>query len=165
MVKMSETTTPKKRKKLAIIASKGGLDEAYPPMILATTAAAMDYDVGIFFTFYGLDIINKKKYKKLKVSAIGNTAAPLPVPSIFGMLPGSTKFATTLMKRWMGKANVASLPDLIEIAQESNVKFLGCQMTMDVMGVKHDDLLDGIEVCGAAGYLDYAADADISLFM
>ncbi|MHA2029478.1 MAG: DsrE/DsrF/DrsH-like family protein [Candidatus Kariarchaeaceae archaeon] len=162
---MSETTTTKKKKKLAIIASKGGLDEAYPSMILATTAAAMDYDVGIFFTFYGLDIINKRKYKKLKVSAIGNTAAPLPVPSILGMLPGSSRLATSLMKRWMGKANVASLPELIEIAQESGVTFLGCQMTMDVMGVKKDDLLDGIEVCGAAGYLDYASDADVSLFM
>ncbi len=162
---MSETTTKKKKKKLAIIASKGGLDEAYPPMILATTAAAMDYDVGIFFTFYGLNIINKKKYKKLKVSAIGNTAAPISVPSFLGMLPGSTRLATGLMKSWMQNANVAKLPELIQIAQESDVKFLGCQMTMDVMGVKKDDLLDGIEVCGAAGYLDYASDADITLFM
>lgn len=162
---MSETTTKKKKKKLAIIASKGGLDEAYPPMILATTAAAMDYDVGIFFTFYGLNIINKKKYKKLKVSAIGNTGAPIPIPSFLGMLPGSTRLATGLMKSWMQNANVAKLPELIQIAQESDVKFLGCQMTMDVMGVKKADLLDGIEVCGAAGYLDYASDADITLFM
>ena len=107
----------------------------------------------------------KKKYKKLKVSALGNAAAPIPVPSILGVLPGSTKLATSLMKSWMGKANVAKLPELVDIAMESGVEFMGCQMTMDVLGVKRDDLLDGIEVCGAAGFLDYASDADISLFM
>lgn len=167
---MSEQKEKKKKKiKLAMIASKGTLDMAYPPLILATTAAAMDYDVGIFFTFYGLDIINKKKYKKLQVGSVGNPAAPklgpIAIPNIVGMMPGSTKLGTVIMKRWMNNANVAKLPDLVATAIESGVTMIGCQMTMDVMGVKDSDLLDGITVGGAATYLDFAADADISLFI
>lgn len=166
---MSETETKEKKKKIAIIASKGSLDMAYPPLILASTAAAMDYEVGIFFTFYGLDIINKKKFKKLKVAPVGNPAmpgiGPAKVPNILGMLPGATGLATAMMKSWMDDANVAKLPDLVEVCQETGVKLMGCQMTMDVMGTKQEDLLDGIDVCGAAAYLDYASDADITLFI
>ncbi|MDH5402869.1 MAG: DsrE/DsrF/DrsH-like family protein [Candidatus Heimdallarchaeota archaeon] len=158
-------TDGNKKKKLAMIASKGTLDMAYPPLLLATTAAAMDYEVGIFFTFYGLDIINKKKYKKLKVSPIANPAAPMPVPNMLGMLPGMTGMATKMMKSWMNNANVAKLPELLEIAQESGVILFGCQMTMDVMGVKETDLLEGITTCGAANFLDFASDADVTLFI
>lgn len=161
--------TEKKKKKLALISSQGTLDMAYPPLLLATTAAAMDWEVGIFFTFYGLDVINKKKYKKLKVGPVGNPAmpaiGPIKIPNILGMLPGATFAATTLMKSWMSNANVAKIPELIEVCQESDVRLMGCQMTMDVMGVKNDDLLDGIETCGAAGFLDYASDADVTLFI
>jgi len=155
----------KKKKKLALIASKGTLDMAYPPMILATAAAALDWDVGIFFTFYGLNLLDKKKHKKLKVGSVGNPAQPLPVPNLFGMLPGSTGLATKIMKRWMKGANVAPLPDLIDVAFESDVRMFGCQMTMDVMGYKKDDFFDGVEYCGAAAFLDYASDADVTLFI
>lgn len=162
-----EQTGYGKTKKLALIASQGTLDMAFPPMLLATTAAAMDWEVGVFFTFYGLNIVNKKKYKKLKVGPLGNPGKPMPIPEFVGMLPGMTGMATMMMKRWMSGANVASVPQLIEIAKESdNIKLFGCQMTMAVMGVKREDLFDELDdVLGAAGFLDYASDADVTLFI
>ncbi len=138
---------------------------AYPPLILATTAPSMDMEAGIFFIFYGLDIINKRKMGRLKVPPLANPAMPVPMPNIVGALPGMTMMATKMMKSWMGRADVRSIPELLEIAQEEGVKLIACQMTMTVMGVKEKDLVDGVEVGGPAAYLDYGADADINLFI
>lgn len=158
---MSET-----QRKIAIIATKGTLDQAYPPLILATVAAALDWEVGIFFTFYGLNLVNKKKYKKMKVASVGNPGQPIGVPNIIGMLPGMTSIATRMMKNWMKKQNVATYPDLLEAAIESDVKLFACQMTMDVFGLKKDDLIPEItDVLGAAGFLDFAADADVTIYI
>ncbi len=154
-----------RKKRMAIIASKGTLDMAYPPLILATTAAAMDIECAIFFTFYGLDIINKNKNKNLQVPSLANPAMPVPMPNIIGALPGMTAMATMMMKSWMAKVNVPSITDLLNIAVESGVKLIGCQMTMDVMGTKKEDLMDGIEVAGAAAFMEYASGADITLFV
>ena len=154
-----------KPKRMAIIAANGTLDAAYPPVILASTAAAMDMEVAIFFTFYGLDLIHKKRSKKLKVSPIANPAAPMPVPNIVGMIPGMTSMATWMMKRWMKGANVAKFAELREMCLESGVRMIGCQMTMDVMGVKESDLIDGTDLGGAATFLEFAKDADITLMM
>ena len=162
--KFEELMSGRKRR-MAIIASKGTLDMAYPPLILATTAAAMDIECSIFFTFYGLDIINKKKNKNLQVPSLANPAMPIPVPNIIGALPGMTAMATMMMKSWMARVNVPSITDLLNIAVETGVKMIGCQMTMDVMGTKKEDLIDGIEVAGAAAYIEYAAEADITLFV
>ena len=162
--KFEELMSGRKRR-MAIIASKGTLDMAYPPLILATTAAAMDIECSIFFTFYGLDIINKNKNKNLQVPSLANPAMPIPVPNIIGALPGMTAMATMMMKSWMAKVNVPSITDLLNIAVETGVKMIGCQMTMDVMGTKKEELIDGIEVAGAAAYLEYAAEADITLFV
>ncbi|OGW60841.1 MAG: NADH dehydrogenase [Nitrospirae bacterium RIFCSPLOW2_12_42_9] len=150
---------------MALIASKGTLDMAYPPLILATTAAAMDIECSIFFTFYGLDIINKNKNKNLKVPSLANPAMPIPLPNIIGALPGMTSMATMMMKSWMSKVNVPSITELLDISKETGVKLIACQMTMDVMGIKKEDLIDGVEVCGAAGFLEFAAEADITLFV
>jgi peroxiredoxin family protein len=150
---------------MAIIAANGTLDKAYSPLILASTGAAMDFEVAVFFTFYGLNIIHKKKHKKLKVAPIANPAAPMPVPNIMGMLPGMTWMATKMMKRMMSKANVATLPELLEACVEGDVRLIGCQMTMDVMGIKKEDLIDGVEIGGAAMFLEFAKDADITLYM
>ncbi len=150
---------------MTIIASKGTLDMAYPVLILATTAAAMDLETSVFFTFYGLDIINRHKYANLKVPPVGNPAMPVPVPNIIGMLPGMTAMATAMMKNWMGKVNMASIPELLDVALESGVKLIACQMTMDVMGIKKEDLIDGLEFGGAATYLGEAAKAQINLFI
>ena len=155
------------KKKMTIIASKGSLDMAYPPLILATTAAAMDVDVTIFFTFYGLDIIKKDNADKLKVSPLGNPAMPMPVPipTLVASLPGMEAMATAMMKSMFKKHGVATIGQLLELAREAGVKLIACQMTMDVMGVKQSDIIEGVEFGGAATWLDVAADAQINLFI
>lgn len=163
--KVAEKLAQQKANAMTIIASKGTLDWAYPVLILASTAAAMDLETSIFFTFYGLDIINKKKNKNLKVPPIANPAMPVPVPNIVGMLPGMTSMATMMMKSWMKKANVAPLQDLLDACIEAEVRFIACQMTMDVMGVEREDLIDECEPGGAATYLAAAANAQINLFI
>jgi peroxiredoxin family protein len=152
-------------KRVAIVATKGTLDMAYPPLILATTAAAMDMEAAIFFSFYGLDIINKKKYQDLKIPPLANPAMPVPMPNIVGVLPGMTRAASWMMKDWMKKGGVPTIPDLVEMARESGVKLIACQMTLDVLGIKKEDLIEGLEFAGAGAFLDYAADADITLFV
>src|SRR5574342_1023663 len=151
-------------RKMTIIASKGSLDMAYPPLILATTAAAMDYDVTIFFTFYGLDIVKKGYADKLKVSPIGNPAMPMPVPipTLVGTLPGMEAMASSMMKSMCKKHGVASIGQLLDLAKESGVKLIACQMTMDLFGYKKEELLDGVVVGGAATWLDVAADSQIN---
>jgi peroxiredoxin family protein len=156
-----------KPKRMAIIASKGSLDMAYPPLILASTAAAMDVETMIFYTFYGVDIVNKHKYANLKVAPIANPAmpSPVPMPNIIGMLPGMTAMGTMMMKSMMGKINWPSVPDLMEVCLEMGVKMVACTPTLEMTGLTKDDLLDGVEVGGAADYLDFGLDADINLFV
>lgn len=151
------------QKKMAIIASKGSLDMAYPPLILATTAAAMDMDVTIFFTFYGLEIVKKGQADNLQVVPLGNTS--MPMPNIVGALPGMTAIATKMMKSMFKKHGVATIGQLLELARESGVKLIACQMTMDVLGIKQSDIIDGVEFGGAATFMDIAADSQISLFV
>ena len=149
--------------RLAIIAVHGTLDLAYPPLILATAALALDMEAAIFFTFYGLEILKKGNADKLMVAPIANPAMPMPVPNIVGMLPGMTAMATGMMNNWMKKANVAKLSELLEMAVEGGVRIIACQMSMDVMGIKKEDLIDGIEIGGAATFLEYASDNAIAL--
>lgn len=155
------------QKKMTIIASKGALDMAYPPLILATTAAAMDVDVTIFFTFYGLEILKKNSPDKLKVSPLGNPAMPMPVPipALVSALPGMQAIATAMMKSMCKKHGVATIGQLLDLARESGVKLIACQMTMDLFGYKKEDLVDGVEVGGAATWMDVAAESDINLFV
>jgi peroxiredoxin family protein len=153
-------------KKLAIIATKGTLDWAYPPLILATTGAALGWDVGIFYTFYGLGIL--KKDRKLEIGTTGNPAMPMPIPmpQLLTALPGMTPIATAMMKRQFKDHGVASIDELMTLAIELGVKIQPCGMTMDVFGFKEGDFIEGIEpVCGATHFLTWAADADISLFI
>jgi peroxiredoxin family protein len=150
-------------KRLGIIAGHGTLDAAYPPLIIATSAAALDMEAAIFFTFYGLEIVKKGRADKLQVAPVGNPAMPVSVPNIVGMLPGMTAMATRMMNGWMEKANVAKLSELIEMAQMTDVRLIACQMTMDVMGIKKEDLIDGVEVGGAATFLDYIGQDAVSL--
>jgi peroxiredoxin family protein len=155
------------KKKMAIIASKGTLDMAYPPLILASTAAAMDVEVQIFFTLYGVDIINKKKYRSLKVAPIANPAMPSPVPfpNILGILPGMTSMATVMMNGMIKKINWPSVPELVDACREMEVKMIACTPTLEMTGLTKDDLVDGVVVAGAAEFLDFALDANISLFI
>ncbi|MBF0463821.1 MAG: DsrE/DsrF/DrsH-like family protein [Nitrospirae bacterium] len=155
------------KKRMAIIASKGTLDMAYPPLILASTAAAMDVDVQIFFTLYGVDIINKKKYRNLQVAPIGNPAmpSPIPMPNIIGMLPGMTPMATMMMKSMIKKINWPSIPELVDACREVDVRMIACTPTIEMTGISKDDLVDGVVLAGAAEFLNFALDANISLFI
>jgi peroxiredoxin family protein len=150
-------------KKLAIIAAHGSLDAAYPPLILATAAVAMDMEAAIFFTFYGLEIIKKGHADHLKVAPIANPAMPVSIPTMVGVLPGMTAVATGMMHDWMHKANVLDLGQLLDAAKELGVRLIGCQMTMDVLHIKKEELIDGIEIGGAATFLDFASDDAIAL--
>jgi peroxiredoxin family protein len=152
-------------KKLAIIASKGTLDGAYPPFLLASTAAALGFEAKIFFTFYGLQLLNKEL--NLKVSPLGNPAMPMPVPvpSIVQIIPGLEGFATWMMKRKLKKKGVASVEELREICIESGVELIACQMTVDLFDFKHEDFIEGISSGGAATFLEFASEADITLYI
>jgi peroxiredoxin family protein len=154
-------------KKAAIIASKGTLDWAYPPLILATTAAASGMDASVFFTFYGLNVVHKDFEKLLKVSPLGNPAMPMPVPMpnlVLG-LPGMGPVATSMMKSKFRGKNVAGIRELLESAQELGVRLIACQMTMDVFGYDQADFLDGVEFAGAAAFLAEARQAHMTLFV
>jgi len=156
------------KNKVAIIASKGTLDMAYPPLILASAAAAMGEEVAVFFTFYGLNIVKKGGASKLQVAPIANPAMPMPMPmpNILGMLPGMTPLATWMMRtQYFAKHHVATIQELLDQCRELGVKLIACQMTMDVFGLTADDLLAGIEVGGAATFLNVAGEAHTTLFI
>jgi peroxiredoxin family protein len=153
-------------KKLALIASKGTLDWAYPPFILASTAAALDYEVQIFFTFYGLTLL-KKDLSDLKVSLLGNPAMPMPVPipNFVQMLPGMESMATMMMKQKISDKGVASIEDLRSACIEAGVKLIACQMTVDLFDFKKSDFIHEIEFGGAATFFEFAGESDVSLFV
>jgi peroxiredoxin family protein len=163
---------PTKPRRIALIASKGTLDMAYPPLILANVAASMGWEAGIFFTFYGLDLIHKDRQQHLGVAPLANPAMPSPIPgsslkipNIIGVLPGMTAMATSMMKDWMHDARLAPLDEMFAIAKESGVRLFACNTTMRVMKIDAKDLMDGVEFAGSPTFLDYAADADIQLFI
>lgn len=150
-------------KRLAIISMHGTMDAAYAPFILATAASAMEMEAAIFFTFFGLNILKKNKIDRLKVAPIANPAMPVVIPNVIGMLPGMTAMATAMMNSWMKKANVPKLSQLLEMSKEMGVRLIACQMTMEVMKVKKEDLVDGVEVGGAATFLEFASRNAITL--
>ncbi len=156
-------------KKLAIIATKGSLDWAYPPFILASTAAALGYEVQIFFTFYGLQLL--KKDLSLEVTPLGNPGMPMPMGMdkwfpILGMtLPGMQGMMTSMMKAKMKKKGVASIEELRELCTEAEVKFVACQMTVDLFDMEQSQFIDGIEYAGAAAFFEFAGESDICLYI
>jgi peroxiredoxin family protein len=167
-----------KKRRLAMVASKGTLDWAYPPFILASAAAAMDWEVGIFFTFYGLPLL--KKEIDAAVSPMGNPAMPMKMP--FGSdgfqnidwkipnlltsnVPGFESMATSLMKKSFKNKGVASVDELREMCVDMDTRLIGCQMTMDVFGFEREEFIDDCEIGGAAMFLEYAGDADVTLFI
>ena len=153
-------------KKMAIIATKGALDMAYPPLILASTAAALGWEVQIFFTFYGLQLL-RKDLSGIAISPIGNPAMPMPVPMpvVVSSLPGMEAMATSMMKAKMKKKGVASLEELRSLCQEADVKFIACQMTVDLFEFDKSDFIDGIEYGGAAMFMKFAGETDVCLFI
>lgn len=166
-------------KKLAIIATKGTLDWAYPPFILASTAAALGYDTEIFFTFYGLQLV-RKDVAALKVSPLGNPGMPMKMPfgpdwfrkfnwnipnAIQSLVPGYESLATVLMKKTISNNGVATISELRELCLEAEVRFIACQMTVELFGFEHSDFIDGMEYGGAATFFEFAGESDICLFI
>ena len=154
-------------KSMSIIVTKGSLDWAYPPFILATTAAAMGVDVTMFFTFYGLPLLLKKL--DLQVTPMGNAAMKMPFMGMHmtmpNMIPGVDAAATVMMKNLIKKKGVASIEELRDAAVESDIELIGCQMTMDLFEYSKDDMIAGVKVGGAATYMEKALKADINLFI
>ena len=153
-------------KKMALIASKGTLDMAYPPFILASTAAALDYEVQIFFTFYGLQLL-RKDLSDVKVSPLANPAMPMTtlMPTLMQALPGIETMATMMMKAKIKKKGVPSLEELRDLCLEADVKLIACQMTVDLFDFKRSDFIDNIEYGGAATFMEFAGESDICLFV
>jgi len=164
---------------LSIIATKGTMDMAYPPFILASTAAALDWDVSVFFTFYGLELL--KKDVDLKVSPLGNPAMPMkmpvgpewfkdidwPIPNILmSNVPGFEKLATTLMSKTVESKGVASVSELRDACLEGGVDLVACQMTVDLFGHEKVDFIPEVsEWVGATTFLPNARSSDICLFI
>jgi peroxiredoxin family protein len=165
-IERSQKLDPASRK-AAIIASQGTLDWAYPPLILATTAAASGMDASVFFTFYGLNIIHRDFERKLKVSPVGNPAmpTPMPMPNFATVIPGMGPTATGMMKSMFKSRGVATIRELIEVALETEVRLVACQMTMEVFGYAEGDFIDGVEYGGAAAFLSEARRAHVTLFI
>lgn len=167
-----------KTSSMTIIATKGTLDMAYPPFILASTAAALGWDVSIFFTFYGLSLLRKDL--DLKVTPLGNPAMPMKmplgpewlrskewtVPTLAMAIPGFESAATGLMKKTMANKGVADLSLLRELCIEADVKLVACQMTVDLFDWDRADFVPEIvDWVGAASFLPIAQKADVNLFV
>ena len=148
------------QKSMSIIVTKGSLDWAYPPFILATTAAAMGLPVSMFFTFYGLPLLLKDL--NLQLTAAGNPAMKMPMmgahmglPNLLTAIPGIDAACSKMMKNLMNKKGVAHI----------DVRMIECQMTMDLFEYSLDDMIEGPELGGAATYIEVATQSDINLFI
>ena len=156
-------------KRLTIIATKGTLDWAYPPFILASTAAALGYQVTMFFTFYGLQLLKKKL--DLKVSPLGNPGMPMPMgmnswfPVLGTAIPGMETMMTGMMKNTIQSKGVATIEELRDLCLEADAKLIGCQMTIDLFDMKREDFIDDIDIGGAATYFEHAGEANVNLFI
>jgi peroxiredoxin family protein len=157
-------------KSMSIIVTKGSLDWAYPPFILATTAAAMGLPVTMFFTFYGLPLLLKEL--KLQVTAAGNPAMKMPMggihmglPNLLTAVPGIDAACSVMMKNLIKKKGVASIEELREMAVEAEVRMIACQMTMDLFEYDKEEMIEGIDIGGAATYIECASQSDINLFI
>lgn len=158
---------------MTIIATKGTLDMAYPPFILASTASALGWDVSIFFTFYGLNLL--KKDLDLQVTPLGNPAMPMklpnglemPVPtSVMALMPGFQSMASSMMKKTMNNKGIATIQELRELCVEADVSLVACQMTVDLFDDRKEDYIPEVsEWVGAASFLPTALKADVNLFV
>jgi peroxiredoxin family protein len=167
---MSDASTAINPNSMSIIVTKGSLDWAYPPFILGTTAAAMGHEVTMFFTFYGLPLLLKKL--ELQVTPLGNAAMKMPMmgahmvmPNLMAAIPGVDAMASKMMKNMIKKKGIASIAELRDLAVEAEVRMIGCQMTMDLFEYSKDDMIEGIEIGGAATYIEVASKSHINLFI
>jgi peroxiredoxin family protein len=149
---------------MVIVATQGTLDMAYPPLILASTAAAFGYDVTVFHTFWGLEVLHEEHAGELELSAVGNPN--LSVPNAVAALPGMDAVTTRMMRRKIEANEVASIEELIRTSLDTGVDLQACQMTMDLFGYEEDDFFDGVTTgVGAATAFQKMTDADVQLLV
>ncbi|MFC5366253.1 DsrE/DsrF/DrsH-like family protein [Salinirubrum litoreum] len=163
---LAEATTDSgdDQRSMTIIATKGTLDMAYPPLILASTAAAFGWDVVVFHTFWGLDILHEERSKHLKLSAVGNPS--MPVPNAVAALPGMDRMTTRMMEKRIADNGTATIEELIETSLDMGVDLQACQMTVELMDYDEDDFYEGVTTgVGAATALQHMADADVQLLV
>ena len=160
----SASATDDEPKSVTIIATKGTLDMAYPPLILASTAAAFGWDVTVFHTFWGLELLHEERSKDLKLSSVGNPNTPLP--NAVAALPGMDRLTTTMMKREIDAVGTPTVGELIDTCLEMGADLQACQMTADMMDYDESEFYDGVTTgVGAASALSEMADADIQLLI
>jgi peroxiredoxin family protein len=150
-------------RKLCIIASKGSLDMAYPPLILANAARMSGIETHVFFTFWGLDMINKKKMNKLNVAVVGNPSMHpwFHIPTLLGVIPGMSAAASWMMRGEIKKLDFPPVGEFMELLVDAGAHIYGCKMSMDMMKLTKADLIDGAEVLGAMEFMDLAEGAQI----
>jgi peroxiredoxin family protein len=149
-------------KRLVIVLSKATLDDAYPAFILATTGAASGMEVDLYFTFWGMKLLDKRTAKKTKLSPIGNPG--MGMPNLLAVMPGATALATAMMKRKI-KKYWPTLPAMMEQAKEMGVRMHACSPTMGLMGLKEKDLIEGVDIVGASAFLGWASDNAVTIFI
>ncbi len=140
-------------RKLSIICSKGTLDMAYPGLVLANAALMEGIDVTMFFTFWGLDMVNKKKMMHLKATPVGNPS--MGMPNLIGILPGVTAMATTMMKKEIEKLDFPPVDEFLQMIHDAGGKLYGCKMAMEMMKLEKEDLCE--EIDGVIGAMDFMA--------
>jgi peroxiredoxin family protein len=140
--------------KAAFITSRDTLDGAYPGLILGINARRLGLESRVFYTFMGINVIRKGWVEKAKFYP----------PGLMAAIPGMSALATWMMKEKIEKAQIPSLPDIIEMAQLEGVKFVACKMTVDMMGLKQDDFIEGVIIQSAEDFLKYALECRIVLY-
>ena len=156
------------RRKLVIICSKGNLDMAYPGLILGQAALGEGIETHLFFTFWGLDMVIKKRMANLKFTMLANTAmhlpaAPnMPIPAVMGAIPGMTRMATAMMRRQIADLDVPTVPELLTQIVEMGGHMWACRMSFDMMNIVEADLFDGVEaVISATDFMEKSEGAQI----
>ena len=144
----------KAKQKYTFICSRGTLDGAYPPLILAISSVRLGHEATIFYTFMGINIVRKGYLAKVKFHP----------PGFLGAIPGMAAVATSMMKKQIEEANIPEVEELLEIAQLEGVRLVACRMTMDMMKLADEDLSDGVEIMNAEQYLKVAGQCAINMF-
>lgn len=159
-------------RKVAFICSKGNLDMAYPALIMGWAALGNGIDVTIFFTFWGLDMINKHRVDHLELAPVANTSMKmsmmgvntgnLGIPNIMGVLPGMTAFATRLMKSKMETLEVPPVREYLQMLVDAGAKLYACKMSVDMMELGRDDFVDGVlDIVTAGDFMDMTKGAQV----
>ena len=138
---MSKNSEP--IKKVSIICSKGSLEGIYPALIMANGARMEGIEVDLFFTFFGMDAITKKKMNKVKVATVGNPA--MGIPTVVGAIPGMSAMGTMMMKKKMESLDIPPIPEFVEMIHDAGGKLYACKATVDMFGLKMDDFCPQVE--------------------